>query len=288
MDWNDLRYILTISRAGTLAAAARRLGVNQTTVARRLAAAEAALGTRLFERVDGALYPTERGEAAVSRAMQVEQEVQALQQGIGGADADASGLVRITAVPVLVNRLLVPALPQLYARHPRLRIELVAEPRNLSLTRREADIALRMARPESGGGSILAKRLGRLEYAAYGPRRRAADRLAWITYEEGLNHLPQARWIAKANHGADPVPLSVSDTETIVHAVRAGLGKSLLPRFAADRDARLRCLSGPEPLLTRELWLLTHGELRHHARIAAVVTWLEELVQPLCNARTQA
>jgi DNA-binding transcriptional LysR family regulator len=285
MDWNDLRYILTIARAGTLAAAARRLGVNQTTVARRLAAAEAALGTRLFERVDGALYPTERGEAAVSRAAHVEREVQALKQGIGDADADAAGLVRITAVPVLVNRLLVPALPQLYARHPRLRIELIAEPRNLSLTRREADVALRMARPEGGGGSVLAKRLGLLEYAAYGPRRRAADRLAWITYEEGLNHLPQARWIAKANHGADPAPLLASDTETIVHAIRNGLGKSLLPRFAADGDSRLRCLSGPEPVLTRELWLLTHSELRHHARIAAVVAWLVELVQPLCNSR---
>lgn len=279
MDWNDLRYILTIARAGTLAAAARRLGVNQTTVARRLATAEATLGTRLFERIDGVLHPTELGKAAVARAAQVEQEIHALEHGISGADADAAGPVRLTAVPVLVNRLLIPALPQLYARYPRLRIELIAESRNVSLTRREADVALRLARPE-GGGSLLAKRLAHLDYAAYGPRRTSADRLPWITYEEGLSHLPQARWIAAAARGQELAPLLVSDAEAIVHAIHAGLGKSLLPCFVAERDLRLRRLSGVEAILTRELWLLTHRELRHHARIAAVVTWLAELVVP--------
>jgi DNA-binding transcriptional LysR family regulator len=83
--------------------------------------------------------------------------------------------VRVTAVPILANRLLVPALPRLFARHPRLRVELVAEPRNLSLTRREADIALRLARPESG--PALARRIGRLDFAVYGPRRRGAETL---------------------------------------------------------------------------------------------------------------
>jgi DNA-binding transcriptional LysR family regulator len=280
MDWNDLRYIVTIARAGTLAAAARRLGVNQTTVARRLAAAEAALGTRLFERIDGALHATESGEAAVARAAQVEQEVHALEHGISGADADTAGPVRLTGVPMLVNRLLIPALPQLYARYPRLRIELIAEARNASLTKREADIALRLARPE-GGSAVLAKRVGHLEYAVYGPRKRAADRLPWITYEEGLSHLPQARWIATATHDGALVPLLVSDAEAIVHAIHAGLGKSLLPCFVADRDSRLRRLSGPKGVLARELWLLTHNELRHHARIAAVVAWLTELVETL-------
>jgi DNA-binding transcriptional LysR family regulator len=115
VDWNDLRYILTIARAGTLAASARRLGVNQTTVARRLSAAEAALGARLFERIDGALHPTRAGQVAIARAAKVEQEVHDLEQGIGRSDADAAGLIRISAVPILVNRLLIPALPALCA-----------------------------------------------------------------------------------------------------------------------------------------------------------------------------
>ena len=278
MDWNDLRYVLAIARAGTLAAAARRLGVNQTTVARRLSAAEAALGARLFERIDGALHPTSSGQAAIARAADVEQEVLGLERGIGRSDAEVAGTVRVTAVPVLVNRLLIPALPALGAKHPRLRIELVAEARNVSLTRREADIALRLGRPESGR-AVLARRIGHLDYAAYGPRRRAPERLPWITYEEGLSHLPQARWMAANIAAAEIAPILVSDAETIVHAIHAGLGKSLLPCFVADQDPRLRRLSGSQAVLTRELWLLTHRDLRHYARIAAVIDWLGKVAR---------
>lgn len=117
MDWNDLRYVLAISRAGTLAAASRRLRVDQTTVARRLAEAERALGARLFERMDGSLRPTRIGERAILQAAQVEQEVEALERGIGGADARIVGSVRLTAVPVLVNRLLVREAATLQAAH---------------------------------------------------------------------------------------------------------------------------------------------------------------------------
>jgi DNA-binding transcriptional LysR family regulator len=280
MEWSDLRYVLTIARAGTLAAAARRLGVNQTTAARRLAAAEAALGARLFERRDGVLYPTKAGEAAIVRAAQVEQEVRALEAGIGGADALAAGTVRLTAVPILANRLLIPAVPRLIARHPRLRLELIAEPRNLSLTRREADIALRLARPESG--AALARRIGRLDYAVYGARRRKADDLAWITYEESLSHLPQARWIAAAAAAEETAPLLLNDAEAIVQAVRAGLGRSLLPCFLGEGEPGLTRLS--RVVLSREIWLMVHRDLRAQARIAAVIDWLAELM-PACRAR---
>lgn len=279
MEWGDLRYVLMVARAGTLAAAARRLGVNQTTVARRLAAAEAALGARLFERKDGVLYPSKAGEAAVARAAQVEQEFESLKHGIGRTDALPAGLVRLTAVPILVNRLLIPALPKLYAAHPRLRIELVAEPRNLNLTRREADIALRLARPE--GGTALARRIGQLDYSVYGPRRHGAEKLSWINYEDGLRHLPQARWVAAAAEGKS-VPLLLNDAESILQAMRAGLGKSLFPCFVAESDSRLRRLDGPKVVLSRQIWLLVHRELRSQARIAAVIGWLERLM-PSCR-----
>lgn len=283
MEWSDLRYVLTVARTGSLAAAARRLGVNQTTVARRLAAAEAALGARLFERVDGVLLPTKAGEAAVARAAQVEQEVEALEQGIGGADAVPAGTVRVTAVPILVNRLLIPAVAGLHAVHPRLCLELIADPRNLSLTRRETDMALRLARPE--GGTALAKRVGRLDYAVYGPRRRNAEGLPWITYEEGLSHLPQARWLAAAAGESATAPILLNDAEAILQAVRAGLGKSLLPCFVGEGDKRLKRLGEAGPVLCREIWLLVHPELRPQARIAAVMNWLAGLVAT-CRAPT--
>ncbi|HTR84673.1 MAG TPA: LysR family transcriptional regulator [Reyranella sp.] len=277
MDWNDLRYALAVSRAGTLAAAARRLKVDQTTVARRLAAIERALGTRLFERIDGGLRPTRAGEAALARAVRIEQEIEGLERDIGGSDSKIAGTVRITAVPVLVNHLLVPASAALHAAHPELRLELIAESRNASLTRREADIALRLARPESGR-SLLARRLGRVGYAVYGPRRKRA-RLPWISYEEGLAHLPQARWIESVRGNRETAPLALSDTESILQAVRAGLGKSLLPCFVADADPALRTLGDDKIVLTRELWVITHGAIRHDARIAVVVDWLDRLVK---------
>jgi DNA-binding transcriptional LysR family regulator len=278
MDWNDLRYVLMLARAGTLAAAARRLNVNQTTVARRLDAIQRALGVRLFERVDGAFHPTKAGEAAIAHAARMEQDIAALERGVRNVDHEVAGSVRLTAVPVLINRLVVPALPELQARHPGLRLDLVADSRNASLTRREADVALRLARPETGR-SVLTKRLGQLDYAVYGARDGSPSRLPWITYEEGLAHLPQARWIEMASRGEAMAPLSVNDAEALFQAVSAGLGKSLLPCFIADGATGLRRLSGAKAVLSREVWLLTHAELRRQTRMTAVVDWLGDLVK---------
>jgi DNA-binding transcriptional LysR family regulator len=276
MEWSDLRYVLAAARAGTLAAAARRLGVNQTTVSRRVATAEASLGTRLFDRMDGVLHLTKAGEAAIARAARIEQEVDALARGIAGADAVPAGVVRLTAVPILANRLLIPALPKLYAANPELQIELVAEARNLHLTRREADIAVRLARPDAG--AALARRIGRLDYAIYAPRRGTTAGLPWITYEEGLGHLPQARWIAARAVPGEPVPLRVNDAEAILQAVHSGLGKSLLPCFVGEGDRRLKRIGASGAVLSREIWLLVHRDLRAQARIAAVIDWLTALM----------
>jgi DNA-binding transcriptional LysR family regulator len=256
-----------------LSAAARQLGVNQTTIARRIAAAQADLGARLFDRRDGILHPTKVGETTIARAERIEQEIGALEGAVAGSDHVAAGLVRLTAVPILVNRLLIPALLRLIAAHPKLRLELIAEPRNLNLTRREADLALRLARPESG--NALARRIGRIDYAVFAPTGCAVATLPWITYEESLAHLPQARWIANAARDGALAVLQVNDAEAIVQAVRAGLGKSLLPCFLSRGTSGLRQIGAPR--LTRELWLLVHPELRHQARIAAVIAWLDGL-----------
>ncbi len=276
-NWNDLRYVLAIAQGGTLAAAARRLRVDETTVARRLAAAEGTLDARLFERVDGAMRPTPAGETAIAHAERIEREMRALHGRVAGTDAALAGTVRLTAVPIVINRLLVPALPALMAAHPLLRLELIAEPRNLSLTKREADIALRLARPR-GGGTAVARRIGRLDYAVYGARDRDAEALPWITYEQDMDELPQAQWIAAATRGAPPPTLMAADAETILAAVRAGLGKSLLPCAVAEREPGLRRLGDAAPVLSRELWLLVHADLRRLARVGAVIDWIEQTI----------
>jgi DNA-binding transcriptional LysR family regulator len=279
-DWNDLRPLLAVAREGTLAAAARSLGVDETTVARRLAALEAALGTRLFERMRGAaLKPTEAGTTALARAEAVEREIARLVEGVAGRDEAAAGTVRLTAVPLLVNHLLIPGAAALGARHPRIALELIAESRELSLTKREADLALRLARPKGAGAAgVLARRLGQLDYAVYVPAACArADeaRLAWIGYEPALAHLPPARWLAAQTPRA---PLAVNDAEGILAALRAGLGRSLLPTRVGDADAALRRAGAP--VLAREVWLLVHRDLRRLARIEAVIAWLETLLAP--------
>src|SRR4051812_16888095 len=145
--WDDLRYVLALARFATIAEAARRLSVDEATVARRIARIERQLGARLFDRVQRRLLPTDAGTAAAERAERVEQEVERLVAGAAGADRVAVGRVRITAVPVIVNRLLLPALPLLLEANPGLAVDLIAEPRDLSPVKREVDVAVRLARP---------------------------------------------------------------------------------------------------------------------------------------------
>ncbi|MDQ0394634.1 LysR family transcriptional regulator [Labrys monachus] len=286
LDWNDLRYVLALARGGSHAAAARHLGVDPTTVARRLRSIEAALGARLFERtVDGAMSLTQAGEVTAKRAENVEEEIGGLLEAVQGADASASGTVCVTAVPILINRILVPAAAELIARHPQLRVELVAESRDLSLTRREADIAIRLGRPSSDMDTrVLARRAGMLEYAAYAASHIEAEptSLPWLTYEDGMAHLPQAFWIARAAQRSGGVSaLAVNDAEALLQGVQAGLGRSLLPCIVADHVPGLARIPADEVAFpAREIWVLTHPDLRHLARIAAVLAWIETSIGP--------
>lgn len=277
-NWDDLRFLLALTRSGSLAGAAKRLGVNESTVARRIARFEAELGARLIERSGGSLRPSEAGARVLAAAERVEFETQAIASQVSGEDSRLAGTVRLTAVPLLVNRVLTPALPDLLRDHPALEIELIAEPRDLSLTKREADIALRLARPRTEARN-LARRIGTLGYAVYGPAQPDAQTLPWVTYEDSLTDLPQARWIAERLNaeGAIAAQLKVNDAEGLLQSLRAGLGKSLLPARIADEDASLRRIEGYPPGPLRELWLITHPELTGLPRIRAVADWLAEL-----------
>jgi len=279
LDWNGLQYVLGLARAGSHAGAARRLGLDATTVARRVRALETALGARLFERgPDGNWRPTQAGEIAVTRAEAIEAEMAALSVAVRGIDAAAAGTVRVTAVPLLINRVLVPAAPALMARHPGLELELIADIRDLSLTRREADIAIRLTRPgPEVGDRVVTRRIGTLDYAVYAARD-AVDP-PWLTYEGSMAHLPQARWMNRAGERRSAV--TVNDGETLLHGVAAGLGRAILPCLVADRAPGLRRLPWDgDPMPGREIWVLTLPDLRHLARVAAVLGWIAGLLAP--------
>jgi DNA-binding transcriptional LysR family regulator len=285
LNWDDLRYVLAISRGGTLAAAARLLGVDDTTVARRLTAMQEATGTRLYQRLaDGTLQLTTAGKRTALHAERIEREIGALDVALKGADEAASGIVRITSVPIIVNHILVPAADSLLQHHPKLQLELVADPRDLSLTRRETDLALRLARPKTGGTKVTARRVGTIRYDIYASASCSAGEaktLPWITYDESMAHLPQARWIAAAAARSDHriAAVHVNDAEALLEAVIAGLGRSLLPCVIADGDSRLRRIGVKRraPALSRELWLLRRSERSTLSRIEAAVKWIEQI-----------
>lgn len=208
-NWNDLRYVLAISRGETLAAAARLLGVDDTTVARRLTAMQQATGTRLYQRLaDGTLQLTTAGKRTAQHAQKIEREIGALDDALKGTDDAVSGIVRITSVPIIVNHILVPAADSLLQRHPKLRLELVADPRDLSLTRRETDLALRLARPKTGGTKVTARCVGTIRYDVYASvscSLREAKALPWLTYDESMAHISR-------RHAGSPQPLPAAIT----------------------------------------------------------------------------
>jgi DNA-binding transcriptional LysR family regulator len=250
-----------------------------------LAAVQETVGVRLYQRLaDGTLQLTTSGERAALHAERIEREISALDIALSGVDGLVSGTVRVTSVPIIVNHILGPAAEILLRHHPHLQLEFVADARDLSLTRREADLALRLARPKTGGTRVAARRIGTLRYDVYASAScsgRDEKMLPWVTYDEAMAHLPQARWIAATAVRNDEriATVYVNDAEAMLEAVIAGLGRSLLPCIIADGDSRLRRIGAKRrvPVLARELWLLTHSELRKLDRIEAVVNWIEQI-----------
>ena len=261
-NWNDLRYLLAIKRGQTLTAAARLLGVDDTTVSRRLKALQATWGMRLLQRQgDGNLLLTPAGEAVAHRAEVMEHQFNLIGAVVGAVCDPCIGVVRLTSVPIMVNRLLAPAVQQLLDGHAGLQVELIPESRDLSLTRREADLAIRLARPTTGGTNVKARRIGMLNYSAYASETyspREVARLPWITFDDAMSHLPQAQWMARAGKGVSGgiSGLRVRDAETAMEAAVAGLGRTLLPNSVGDRDTRLRRAQVEErqPCPYREIW----------------------------------
>ena len=278
IDWNDVRYALAVARGGSLVAAARLLGVDQTTVARRLRVLESCVGTPLFERLKGHFAPTPAGEALMERGGRIEREIAALRHFGSDNEGQVRGVVRLTAVGAMVSHYLARHLAELRGRHPGLAVELIASSRSLDLSRREDDLAIRLARPQAG--DFIVCRLASLAYGVYGsatapPAEDGWDDCCWVAYEHSLAHVPEMRWLAE-RVADERILLRSNNMDALATAVADGLGLAVLPRLLGARHASLRCLSGEQPVLSREIWLVMPRELRHVPRIRAVGDWLVE------------
>jgi DNA-binding transcriptional LysR family regulator len=276
LDWDDLRFFLVLRRARQYRLAAKSLGVNESTVIRRIERIQTQLQARLFEKAGREIILTSAGQEFAHHVERIESEVDAARRAAHGLNRRVEGKVCLTAAPMLLRHILIPLLPELLRRHPGLQLELVAEPRNLSLLDREADIALRLARPQ-GEPQVLAKRIAHLEYAVYSRTHDAS--LPWIVYGQGGSSLPHARWMASVirREPAARVALTVNDSDLALQAIRSGVGRSLLPIRIGNEVQGLVRTSGPTPALRRELWLLMHPALKDLASVRTVAGWIEKV-----------
>ncbi len=245
-NWTDLRFLLAIQRMQTLAKTAKLLGVDATTVSRKLERLEKDVGAQLMIRASDATYTlTEAGQAVAKEAEVVAQRIDVIENQSRKSEGKIYGTVRLTSVPIIINRLLVPVLQPFLKANPELNVELIAESRDYSLTRREADLAIRLSRPVQGGSLIKARRIADWNYLLYAAADLAASEdqeLPMILYDDALAHLPQAQWIMRAarSHKGGVLPLRMHDAETALEAASAGIGLAILPETIASRMPRLR------------------------------------------------
>lgn len=282
LDWNDLRYLLELSRQGSLSGAARALGVNHATVGRRLAALEAHLGAALVERHGRQWQITPLGQEAVAAAGRIEEPALHIERLAGrGSQTGISGHLRLTATEGAAMLLLVPALAELRRRHPALTVTLLTDHKPLSLARREADLALRWARPR--GGELYARKLGDVPFRLY-----ARDGMIETTpmpaigYDESLDELPEQRWL-NAQGDRLRLVLRCNSMPVLLNALRSGIGAGLLPEFSARQWPELVPLE-KAPALNRELWLVLHKDMRQAPRLRAAADTIAETVAKLLRA----
>jgi DNA-binding transcriptional LysR family regulator len=287
LRWDDVRVFLAIRRQKTLAGAARDLGIDQTTVGRRLASLEASLDARLFDRMPDGLALTPAGEAVVDAAIHIEDSMLALERRAQGQDRRSDGTVRIATSDTFAVYYLVPRLAPLRGRHPGLTLEIATGQSFVALARREADVAVRL-RPRGSPPApenVICRRLADVAWAMHASRsyldarggtaRPDPDDFAGeqiIDLHESASGLPGADWLRKIAATAN-VALRVSGILPMLAAVRAGQGLGLLPCFLAPEAGLERV--GPVRAWA-EAWLLVHPDLQHVARVRTV---MEEIVE---------
>jgi DNA-binding transcriptional LysR family regulator len=275
MRWDDLKVILALHRAGTLAGAGKLLHVNTSTVGRRIQDLEKALGTRLFDRMGGSYRPTQNAKRVIACAEEMELQANALQRQIQGSDSRVEGGVRITALDNFLDHLVVPALPKLMEAHPDLEITLESDLRLFELSRGEADIAVRTAQPTHP--EMVARSLGVQVTAFYQAVGESwSGRLPLVALPNLPDHANYNDLLAERVPGGRIVARANTEGR-ITEMVRRGIGVGLIDCFVGEADRGLERLSGLGTL-EQTLWAVTHVEMRRSLRVRTVLGFLSSVV----------
>ena len=286
-DWNDLKSFLAVARSGRLTAAAGRLGIDHSTLSRRLTALEHALKAKLFDRSPSGYTLTEPGRRLLPTAEEMERLALGAQEAVGGSAASVEGAVRIGAPEGFGSYFLAPRIAALKARHPGLLVQLVAQTAVFSLSKRDADIAISVSRPPAG--RLIVTKLTDYDLGLYAapayldahpPVRGTADLDAhsFVGYIGELLHFPELDFL---QHVAPEGAVSVESSNLLaqLRATLAGAGLCVLPAFLAGEEKGLVRVLPDAVSLTRSLWLIVHQDLAELARVKAVVRFIKDEVE---------
>ena len=279
MDWDNLRFFLELSRAGRLTIAARRLGVDHTTVSRRVQALEKSLGVALFVRDTTGYVLTEAGRSLLPQVEQMEGASVRIEQALPNPGESLSGQVRIGATEGYGTLILGSQLSELSQRHPHLHLDLLALPRAVRLSRHEADIVITLERPERGPfiitkltDYVLRLYAGKDYLGKLGPIRNRDDlsKHRFVSYVDDLVFSKELLFLDEIA-GSGAVGLRSTSLLAQQEAIAAGAGLGILPAFSADSDPRLSLVMPEQIRFIRTFWMLMPIELKDIARMW--VTW---------------
>lgn len=287
LDWGDLRHVLAVGQWGSVAGAARRLGVNATTVQRRLDALEQSLGARLFERSRSGYQPTEAGTVVLEQARRMADQADEIERRVLGRDRELTGPLRLTTAFVVMEHLLPQPLADFAAAYPGIEVEVVENAFLVDLARRhadtgpaqlQADVALRLS--ANVAEHLVGRPLGPTHCRVYALRGAAGLPQAltplpallrdapWVAFERDATHRVYDRWM-RTHLAHAHVRVRVDIFNAAAAMLRTGIGVGVLPTFVAERHPELVAVSEPIPELSVPVWMLTHPDLRGTARVRA-------------------
>ncbi|HMN51658.1 MAG: LysR family transcriptional regulator [Xanthobacteraceae bacterium] len=281
--WDEFRLVKAIAETKSLAGAADTLGINHSTVFRRLGALEKAIGARLFERSRTGYAPTAAGEKMVELAFRIADDVVDLERKITGQDLRPSGELRVTTNDTLLVHLLSDVFVGFRKTYPEINLDIVVANESLNLSKRDADIAIRATdRPPE---ALIGRRLASIRWGVFAPAadkpkpflQADARRYHWIGLSDGIGGPKPNKWLME-NAGPDRIVYKINTVLGLAEAVAAGGGHALLPCFIGAAVEGAERVGFPEPDIEAGLWLLTHPDLKNSARVRAFLDYTAQEV----------
>ena len=283
MDWDDIRYFLAVSRSGSIRGAATQLDVNHSTVSRRIAQLEKELGVRLFDKLPTGYLITPAGEEIIHFAHQIEEQTNALERQVYGRDAKLGGALRVTLPEALATHLLMEDFENFTQAYPGINIELVISDEEFTLSKREADVSIRVTN-SSPPEHLVGRRILTYAKSIYASKKYLANHditsspasAHWIGWDDDM---PIPLWIKNSEFPTSPIKHQVNHIMVQLSAAKAGLGMSVLPCFIGDPEPLLQRLPGACARPSRDIWLLTHRDLHKTARVRVFTEFMAEAIR---------